>query len=158
MITRLPRMLLFLLLIAAFLSSCSSPSDPEQIASTFIEDASAAFKDRNGRALRKLISSDYIDSQNRTGDQVASIGSVYIMRSRSIYLFTELESAARSGDQVFATVLAAFAARPVSSRSLLPQVNADVYRFEIVLKEERGEWKLASSSWRQAMLEDVFND
>ncbi len=157
MITRLPQCL-FIFLISAVLFSCSSPSDPEQIASAFIDDAATAFEDRNARALRNLISSDYVDTQNRTGDRVASIGSVYIMRSKSIYLFTELESAVRSGDQVMATVLGAFAARPVESRSLLPQVNADLYWFEITLKEENGEWKLISSSWRQAMLDDVFTD
>ena len=157
MMSRFPHCL-FLFLITAALITCSSPSDPEQVASAFIQDAVAAFEDRNSRALRTLISSAYFDSQNRTGDQVASIGSVYIMRSKSIHLFTELDSAVRSGDQVMATVLGAFAARPVDRRSLLPPVDADLYWFEITLKEENGEWKLVSSSWRQAMLEDIFND
>jgi hypothetical protein len=149
---------LVFILLTAVLFSCSTTSDPEQIASAFIEDAAAAFENRNARALRKLISSDYVDSQNRTAEQIASIGSLYIMRSRSIYLFTELDSAVQSGDRVLATVLGAFAARPVKNRGLLPQVNADLYWFEIALKEENGDWKIVSSSWRQAMLEDVFSD
>ena len=158
MITRFPRCLLFCLLTTAALVSCSSPSDPEQIASTFVKNAAAALEAGNARALRNLISLDYFDSQNRTADQIASIGSVYIRRSKSIHLFTELDSALWSGDQVEATVLGAFAARPVESRGLLPQVNADLYWFEITLKKESGEWKLVRSNWRQAMLEDVFAD
>lgn len=149
-----------LLLAAAlvFSSGCSSETDPELISSIFLEKAEKAFEERSPRALRDLISKDYFDTQQRDGKEIGAIGTAYIMRSRAIHLFIDLESAAFSGDQVQATVLAAFAARPVSSRSLLPRINADLYWFEIMLTKESGDWKLLQSSWRQAMLEDVLND
>ncbi len=137
---------------------CSSESDPELIISDFLEKAEEAFEDRSPRALRELISNDYFDTHQRNAKEIGAVGSGYIMRSRSIHLFTDLESAFFSGDQIHSTVLAAFAARPVSSRSLLPQINADLYWFEIVLTKESGDWKLVQSSWRPAMLEDLTGD
>lgn len=152
--------LLYLLFAAVMMVpvSCSSPAEPEQIALEFIDEATTVFEKGSLRALRKLISRNYRDSQKRNHEQIAAIGSAYIMRSKSIFLFSELESARQLDSQVQATVLTAFAARPVDSRNLLPQIQADLYWFDIVLTKEGGEWKLLSSSWRQAMLEDIFND
>jgi hypothetical protein len=142
----------------ALLLGCNPESDPELISSIFLEKAEKAFADRSPRSLRELISKDYLDTQQRDAKEISAIGTGYIMRSRSIYLFTDLESAVFSGAQIHATVLAAFAARPVSNRSLLPRMDADLYWFEIVLTKESGDWKLLQSSWRQAMLEDVVSD
>ena len=149
------RWLLVTMAIVPF-CSCSSPTDPEQIAAAFIEDATKAFAERDPGALRTLISGEYLDSQQRDGEQIVSIARLYIMRSRSIYLFSDLEFAERSGDLIQATVLAAFAARPVTSRSMLPQLDTDIYWFEIALVEERGIWKLLRARWRPAMLDDIF--
>jgi len=150
-----------LLIVTAVLlfSGCSAESDPEIIASAFLETAEEAFEKRSPRALRNLISEQYFDTRNRDKNEVLAIGSAYIMGSRSIYLFTDLESALFHGDeQVQATVLAAFAARPVSERTLLSRINTDLYWFEIELTKESGDWKLTQSDWRQAMLDDVLSD
>lgn len=150
-----------LISIAVFFifSGCSAESDPEIITAAFLEKVEEAFENRSQRALRKLISRQYVDSQNRDKNEILAIGTAYIMGSRSIYLFTDLESARFYGDgQVQATVLAAFAARPVSERTLLSGINTDIYWFEIELTTESGDWKLTRSDWRPAMLDDVLSD
>ena len=152
------RAVLVILAACILLSSCQSESDPERISSVFLEQAEKAFEDRNPRALRNLISLDYSDRQNRDSREIISIGTGYIMRSRSLHLFTELESARFIDDHVHATVFAAFGARPVSNRSLLPQINADLYWFEIVLAKHSGDWRLIRASWRPAMLDDLMRD
>lgn len=151
---------IFLLVLSQCLlsSGCLSESDPELISAVFLEKAEKAFENRSPRALRKLVSEQYFDEQNRDSKEIVAIGASYIMRSRSIHLFTDLESALFSGDQIHAKVLAAFGASQIESRSLLPQINADLYWFEIVLTKESGDWKLMQAVWRPAMLEDVLND
>lgn len=156
---RLHRHLLILVCsITTMLSlSCSSPPDPEVIVTEFIEQAESAFENRRIRALRNLISREYQDSQKRDDNEIIAIGSSYIMRSKFIHLFADPESASFAGDKVQATVLVAFAARPVADRNLLVLMKADIYWFEILLTQEDGDWKMVSSEWRQAMLEDILN-
>ena len=107
-------------------------------------------------ALRKLVSSEYQDELKRDANDIVSIAATYIMRSRSIYLFCDLESASRDDEKIQATVLAAFASRPVTDRNLLLSLNTDIYLFDILLTEEGGDWKLAAAEWRQAMVEDIM--
>jgi hypothetical protein len=80
------------------------------------------------------------------------------MRTRSIHVFFNLESARRSGDNIEASVLVALASRPIEDRSLLPQFDGDIYIFEIVLAEDKAEWRLLSADWREAMLDDLMGD
>ena len=138
------------------MSSCSLPSTPEQHVSEFIESSEKAFEDRDIRSLRKLVSSRYKDEQNRTANDVLAIAAAYIGRSKSIYLFTDLESAVLEDDLIEARVLVAFGSRPAEDRATLLQLNADIYWFDIVLADENGSWKLIKGQWTQAMVDDFF--
>lgn len=139
--------------------SCSKDSKPEDIVKKFISLCEEAVKDRNGRSLRGLISDRYHDQQGRTKQDLSPIISGYILRNRSIHIFSRLESiSSPSPDQINATILVAMAGRPVTKVSMLPTVNADMYWFDIVLDNEKGEWRLTSSVWRQAMLDDFLTD
>lgn len=144
--------------VSILLGSCAPSSAPEEIAEQFIDQAESAFENRSIKALRKLVSSEYQDERKRDANDIVSIAATYIMRSRSIYLFCDLESASRDEERIQATVLAAFASRPVTDRNLLLSLNTDIYFFDILLTEEGGDWKLAAAEWRQAMVEDVMGD
>ena len=145
-----------ILTLAVLMSSCSSPSTPEQHASEFIERSELAFEDRDIRSLRKLVSSSYMDGQNRAANDVLAIAAAYIRGTKSIYLFTDLESAVSEDDLINARVLVAFGSRPVKDRAALMQLNADIYWFDIVLADENGNWKLIEAQWTQAMVDDFF--
>ena len=144
-----------LLLMTPFLAvSCRSPTTPEEIAGQFIEQSENAFEERDLFKLKKLISSNYGDSQNRSAGEVVTLAAAYIRSSKSIYLFTDLHTADFAGERIRARLLAAFAARPISEPALLARMQADIYWFDIELAEENGTWKLTDAQWRQAMLED----
>ncbi len=148
-----------LLLALLFLVvSCSSQTTPEEITTQFIRESEKAFEDSDILRLKKLISSQYRDSQNRTSGDVISIAAAYIRSSKSIYLFTDLDSAIYSDDRIEARILAAFAARPISDPAILGQLQADIYWFDIVLAEEKGGWKLMAAQWQQGMVDDFFKD
>ena len=133
-------------------------SAPEEIAAEFIERAESAFENRSTVALRKLVSAEYQDELKRNANDIVSIAAAYIMRTKSIYLFCDLESVSGDEERIKATVLAAFASRPISDRKLLLRLNSDIYLFDIVLVEEGGDWKLAAAEWRQAMVGDIMGD
>ena len=138
----------------ALIPSCSSPTAPEEIAWQFIEESEKAFEERDIFKLKKLISSNYGDSQNRSANEIVTIAAAYIRSSKSIYLLTDLHSAEFKEERIHARVLAAFAARPISEPSTLAQMRADIYWFDVELAEEKGSWKLTGAQWRQATVED----
>ena len=148
-----------LLLTLLFLMvSCDSPTTPEEITRQFISESEEAFEERDILRLRKLISSQYQDSQKRAAADVISIAAAYIRSAKSIYLFTDLDSAVFTEDRIQARILAAFGARPISDPTILGQIQADIYWFDIVLAEEKGGWKLTAAQWQQAMVDDFFKD
>lgn len=150
------RSVLLVIAWVLFASSCSDSEDPQVIAGDFIIKAEAAFEKRSSRALRALVSPIYFDEKERSDQDVIAIGSAYILRASSIHIFFSLESVSRNEEFINALVLVALASRPIDNRSLLPQINADIYWFDIVLSEYEGTWKLLSADWRQAMLDDVI--
>ena len=143
--------------ILAAASSCT-PTPPEKITADFLKQAEEAFADRHILALKKLVSPDYNDAENRGAGDVLSIAAAYIRSSKSIYLFSDLESAAFRDDRLEARVLTAFAARPIMDPTALAQLKADIYWFDIVLVQEGGDWKLLEAQWRQAMVDDFFRE
>ena len=152
--------LLFALLctLALLLVSCSSPTTPEEIAAQFIKESEEAFEERDILGLKKLISSDYRDPKQRTASDIVSIAAAYIRGSKSIYLYTDLDSAASEQERIQARVLAAFGARPISDPTILGQIQADIYWFDIVIAKENDGWKLVEVQWQQAMVDDFFKD
>lgn len=147
-----------LLTLSVLVVSCSSPSTPEQNVSEFIDRSEQAFEDRDIRSLKKLVSMNYRDEQNRAANDVIAIAAAYIRSSKSIYLFTDLESAVLEDNLINARVLAAFGSRPAKDRATLLQVDADIYWFDIVLADENGNWRLIKAQWKQAMVDDFFKD
>ena len=106
--------------------------------------------------MKKLVSPDYRDVENRGAGDVVSIAAAYIRSSKSIYLFSDLESAVFKDDRLEARILTAFAARPIMDRAALARLKADIYWFDIVLVQEGGDWKLLDAHWQQAMVDDFF--
>lgn len=144
-----------LLFIVSLLAvSCSSSTPPETIARKFIEASENAFEERDIFALKKLVSPQYGDSQNRSANEIISTAAAYIRSSGSIYVLTDLHTAEYVEERIQARLLAAFAARPIAEPALLAQMQADIYWFDIELTAESGTWKLTDAQWRQALVED----
>ena len=145
-----------LIIFSVLASSCSTQTSPESVVSEFLDKAEAAIEDRNVRELRKLVAKNYFDPLNRTHNDIVGLGTAYLLRTRSIHLFTDLASAVMVDDQVEARVLAAFVAREVTDRKMLLQMDGDIYWFDLVLKDEGDGWQVISATWRQAMLDDLL--
>jgi hypothetical protein len=144
--------------LALLVVSCNSPSAPEDVAAQFIGKSEKAFEERDIRSLKKLISPTYLDAQKRSAGDIMSIAAAYIRSSKSIYLFTTLDSAENVEGRIEARLLAAFTARPISDMSVLGRIQADIYWFDIVIAPENGVWKLVAARWQQAMIDDFFKE
>jgi hypothetical protein len=152
-----------LLLLPALLAlllpgACSEEQGPEAIARSFVAACEEAAQERRLRDLRDLIAEDYSDPAGRTAQDVLAVAAGYLMRNRSVHIYTRLQEATEQDGRIAATVLAALAGRPISDVSVLPSINADLYRFDLELVEQEGDWRLAGATWRTALVDDFFAD
>jgi hypothetical protein len=155
-IVAIPHLCLLVLISALLLGGCGS-SEPEQIVAEFVTQTEEAIEARKGRAVRALISESYLDEQNRTKADLAGVATGYLLSNRSIYVLSRISEVIPIDEKTIqATVLAAFTGSPVGDAAGLPDINADIYWFDITIVEEDGDWKLSRAGWRQAMVEDFL--
>ena len=154
------RLLFALALLVALLlpAACSEQQGPEAIARSFVEACTEAARERQIRDLRALIAEAYNDPAGRTARDVLAVAAGYLMRNRSVHIYTRLQAATEQDGRIAATVLAALAGRPIGDVTMLPSINADMYRFDLELVEENGDWRLAGATWRTALVDDFFAD
>jgi len=146
-----------LLFLVCFLNSCTPSTTPEQIVDNFVTACEKSVEKGSGRELRNLIAEDYMDSAGRTKQDLGAIASGYLLRNKEIYCYRLIDSVIiNEDDSISARVLTALAAQPITDVAILPQMNSDIYWFDITIAEQNNDWKLVNATWKQAMLEDFF--
>ena len=138
--------------------SCSAQDHtPEAIIKTFVERTTAAIEERDRSALAELIDENYTDSQGRKKNDLLALAAGYMLRNRSLYCYSIIDSFHLNEDEsISATILSAFAARPISDVHLLTEIRSDIYWFEITIVDKDNDWRLIAASWRQALVDDFF--
>ena len=103
------------------------------------------------REAIRFLHADYKDPRH-TGRQAAGRTLFGItQRHRDIHLFTLTKTVELTAqkDSATAVVFVAMTGIPVESVEAVISVKADLYRFELVLVEEDGEWRILSSRWQR---------
>jgi hypothetical protein len=98
-----------------------------------------------------FLHADYKDPRH-TGRQAAGRTLFGLtQRHRDIHLFTLTKTVELTPqkDSATAVVFVAMTGIPVESVEALISIKADLYRFELVLVEEDGEWRILSSRWQR---------
>jgi hypothetical protein len=148
--------LLTVLLSGLSLTSCSAEKEPEQIAETFIAGFEETIEKRDVRSIRPYIAEHYRDEKGRSRQDIVATAAGYILRNKSIHIYSKLDSAIQEGATIEVRVLAAVAGRPIDDLALLPSLDADMYWVEFSLDTGTGEPLMTQASWRQAMLDDFL--
>ena len=139
------------------LGGCDTADSPEQRIREMIEAGELAVESGSTTDVMALISNDYRDDKGRGRDQLLQLLGVYFYGHRSIHLLVQVQAIELTGEgRAKATVYAAMAGRPVSDVKSLLALHADLYRFDLNLKELEGAWLVTSSRWRQANPEDFL--
>ncbi len=150
--------LIFLLVTPLVAGACSSERDsPEARVRALLERGEAAAEHKQAGALRQMISEKYSDSQDQDKKAIEAILRYYFLRNESIHLLTRIRQIVVSKpDTAQAVVLVAMAGQPISGPDELERIRADVYRFELNLSREDGEWKVNRAEWRRAEFADFL--
>jgi hypothetical protein len=152
------RTLAALFVVALINGACSSEREnPEKQVRSLLEQGETAAEHKQAGALRQMISERYSDSQGQDKKAIEAILRYYFLRNESIHLLTRIQQIVVSKlDTAQAIVLVAMAGQPISGPDELDRIRADVYRFELSLSREDGEWKVSRAEWRRTELADFL--
>jgi hypothetical protein len=141
-----------LLVVCLTLAACSGDQiSVEDRVRALIDAMEQSVEAGSVREAISFLHADYTDPWH-TSRQAANRTLFGIMqRHRGIHLFTLTETVELTPqeDSATAVVLVAMTGVPVESVEALISVKADLYRFDIVLLEEEGEWRILSSRWER---------
>ena len=144
----------------ALLACSREPDTPEAAVRAALAAIEQAAGERDVDGVRARVSDAYADGRGNDKAAVVQVAAYHLLRNQAVYTFSlirSVELGADSGDPGAARVdaLVAMAGSPIASAEALAALNADLYRFDVRLREEEpGLWRVVSANWQPATPED----
>ena len=145
--------------LLALAVACTEPVlEPEQQIRDLLGEIERASREKDIQTLKNLVSASYSDKVGRKQENLHSLIKLHYLRRRDVFLLTRIETLELPAPgQAKLSVLAAMAGTPLESEAALRDVRADLYRFELELRDEgSGEWRVVSADWRPARMDDFL--
>lgn len=145
------------LLLLSLVVACGEKQSPEEQVRQFIATGKAAAEERDVIALSKLISEHYQDSYRRDRRALIGLMTGYFLRNKHIHLFTQIDEITFPlKEQAKITLYVAIAGTPVTGAQALIDLRADLFQFDLTLKQEGGDWYLLNADWQRASVDDLL--
>lgn len=147
-----PSMIAALVLAIACGRTEETPEDQVRRVLAALEAAAEA---RDVGALKDQLSESYKDAQGNDRRTALGLATGHFMRNRSVYVFSRVSAVeVTEPGYARAEALVALAGTPIKDLGSLPEVRADLYRFDLRLRDEKGAWRVISAAWQPATLSD----
>ncbi len=149
---------IFLLVtLMVMLCSCGSGDSLEDQVRQFVAAGEEAAETRNIGGIKELISEQYSDERGRTRGDIVAVAMRYFLANKNIHLLTRIrEMNFLSEKRAIVQVYVAMTGQDVKEPDSLMNIQADLYRFDLELIQEGGDWQVIRSEWHSAMREDFF--
>ena len=140
----------------ALLACSGEPDSPEAAVRATLAAIEAAAGERDVDGVRSRISDAYADARGNDKAELVQVAAFHLLRNQAVYTLSRVRSVELGEPgSAQADVLVALAGKPIDDAEALLTVNADLYRFDVSLREEEpGTWRVTSSSWQPATLAD----
>lgn len=114
-----------------------------------IETAARA---RDLSSVVEHVSETYADERGDDRQAVRQIAAFHLLRNHSVHTLTRIRSVSfDASGQAQVEALVAMAGTAIPDADVLATVRADLYRFDVTLREEQpGTWRVVAASWRPA--------
>jgi hypothetical protein len=147
-----------LLGIAVLAVACAEPGSPEERIRAMVARAAEAASAKDLGALVELVSPAYSDADGNRRDDVKRLLAFHVLRAGSLHaLAATREVAVDDPARAQAVVFAALARVPIHDFRDLAALDADVWRFDLSLALERGEWRVTGARWHRADVTDLLD-
>jgi hypothetical protein len=149
------RRTLLLLLLCLALGCRAGTVSPEERVRAVLAEIEAAAERANVRAMKDHVSESYGDNAGNDKRRLAQIVAFHLARNRTIHLLTRIPLVEfPAPGEARALAFVAMAGSPIEGPEALLSLRADLYRFELWLRDEDGDWRVSSAAWRPAEVED----
>ena len=137
------------------LACADAPASPEERVRAVLAAIEMAAEARDAGALKEHVSETYGDARGNDARALAGIATFHFMQHRSVYLLTRVRHVEVSAPgEARAVALVAMAGTPIPGPEALPGLSANLYYFDVRLREEDGTWRLTSAEWEPATADD----
>jgi len=140
---------------ALLAGACRKRLPPEEQVRRAIAAAEHAATEKDLSALGDFVSPAYKDAEQNDRAAVMGVLRLQFMRYPAIYLLLRIVSVeVPAPREARAVVLAAMASVPIHGPEELPRLAADLYRFELQLRDDegKGRWQVVGATWRPVEL------
>lgn len=146
-----------LAILLAMLGACGGdPDNPEQQIRHMLATAEQAVEDRSITGVVNFVANNYKDQSGRQKREINQLIAGYILRNKGIHLLTRVHQVNLNQDGTRADIIlyVGMAGVPLAGADQLVMTRADLYRFDLSLVQEEGEWRVAAGKWHPARAED----
>jgi hypothetical protein len=152
------RLLILLSIASLLLGGCGdSRLSPEEEIRVMLQAGETAVESRSIGEVKPFLSADYTDENGYRQRDLLKLLTGYFLRNHSIHLLVQAERIELASESAADVILyVALAGRPLSSADQIIPFRADLYRFDLGLAREGGEWRVASGKWRRAEKADFL--
>jgi hypothetical protein len=143
------------LALALPLACARDTATPEDRVRAVLDALVEGARNRDAAALKEHVSESYADGRGHDKRKLTQLAAFHFLRNSSIHLLSRVRAVELAApDEARAQVAVALAGRPISGPAALPGLRADLYRFEFVLREEGGAWRVTRAEWEPGSLLD----
>jgi hypothetical protein len=136
--------------------SCTRPAaSPGDEIRALLARAETAVRERDAGAVKALIADDYADDEGRDKRMLAGLAAHQFVREGSLHVATRLASVSfPASDRARAGVIAAMGRTAIDWKSL-PDIDGEVYRFDLELRRGDQGWQVTRAAWKPATVADL---
>lgn len=135
---------------AALLAGCEA-SEPEAELRALFAAAEEAAEARDAGFFGDLIGEAYRDSRGNDRGEVLRNLRGYFIANQRIEIVSRVDEVALQGSDAARVVVHAGMLGQRTGHELLAGVDADLYRFELELVNDGGDWQIIGASWNRAL-------
>jgi hypothetical protein len=139
------------------LAACAGEDDsPEARVRAVLAALEEGAQQRDAGAMKEHVSEGYRDAHGNDKRAVAQVVAFHLLRNQSVHLLVRVaEISLPAPGEARALAFVAMAGTPIEGPEALLRLRADLYRFDLQLREEEpGVWRVGSAQWRPAAVDD----
>ena len=143
-------------LLSALVVACSGGElTPEERVRGVLAELEAAAEARDVGLLKPHVSEAYKDASGNDRRALLGLAAGHFMRHQSVYLLVRVNDVILSEpNKAQVDAFVALAGQPIRDATALPELRADLFRFDLRLRDEDGDWRITAADWRPATLAD----
>ena len=136
-------------LLATVIAGCSA-DDPEGEIRALLAAAEQAAEDRDTGFFRDLIGTSYRDARGNDREQVLNLVRGLFVANQRVEIVSRIDAVELEGTDAAHAIVYAGMLGQRAGAELLGGMTADLYRFELELVNDGGEWQIIGATWRRA--------